>query len=107
MSFDVHERENNPESQVHLNRNRRRLSKQCKMIYKLMLQGQRVRFKELMLEYGVHSLPRRICDLKEYGIPVKSRFIHKDGKATVKEYWLTPEYIQRWKERRRLRNVNG
>jgi hypothetical protein len=83
IDFEVHSRENNPESESHLNENRQKFSDQCKKVLSLLQDGVRLTTINAP-SYGILSLPRRIKDLKDYnGIEVKER-------------WLTNPKIKEW-----------
>lgn len=47
--------------------------------------------KEAINDLGIYRLASRICDLKQMGVPVESRFKKvktRYGETNVKEYWL-------------------
>ena len=77
---------------------------QTQQILAHMLEGKSITFLEAV-RMGIGSLSRRICDIKEMGIPVRSEFIKvqkANGEtAVVKEYWLAPETIAAMKEAKR------
>jgi hypothetical protein len=79
----VHQSENNSESQLNLFENMAHFSEQCLTVLKLLKQGKRLTVRDALIEYDIHSLPRRILDLKENGIPVKDSW-----KGKIKEYYL-------------------
>jgi hypothetical protein len=80
----VHKRENNSHSEQILNDNKERLNSQCKLILGLLQGGIVLTVRDAMIKYGIGDLRRRVCDLKEKGIDIKSRLI--DGR--FKEYFL-------------------
>lgn len=47
--------------------------------------------KEAINDLGIYRLASRICDLKQMGVPIESRFKRVEtryGTKSVKEYWL-------------------
>lgn len=79
----VHGRENNRHSQGILEDQYARLNRQCKKVYDLLKSGHRLTVRDAILNHGISSLPRRILDLKQKGIPVKDEM-----KNSYKEYFL-------------------
>jgi hypothetical protein len=77
-------RENNPESQAILEANKDSINTQCKMIKAMLESGYRLTVRDAMINYGISSLPRRILDLKNHGMEIKSKLIN--GK--YKEYFI-------------------
>ena len=78
-------KENNPESQEHLEKNAVKFSNQCKRVYEAFKRGERLTTSEALIKYGIGDLRRRVKDLKDhYGVPVKSERIG----GNYKEYWL-------------------
>lgn len=74
LSIDfVHQTENNPESQAHLDNNREKFNGKCLQVLSWLREG-----KELTVLWcannGVASLPRRIGDLKSKGITIHDRW---------------------------------
>jgi hypothetical protein len=80
----VHKKENNNESQAILEANRAELNTQCKMVKAMLESGYRLTVRDAMINYGISSLPRRILDLKNQGVDIKSKLIN--GK--YKEYYI-------------------
>lgn len=39
-------------------------------------------------KFGCWSLSRRICDLKDAGVPIDSQWIKLDNGKRIKEYWI-------------------
>lgn len=73
FDFEVHEKENNRESQDHLDENRKKWKHQCKVIFDHMVKGNSIgnehpyvwdESKSKLVRIG--HLPRRIADIKEY-----------------------------------------
>jgi hypothetical protein len=79
----THQRENNSFSEQILFDQYERLNNQCKKVYDLLKSGHRLTVKDAILYHGISSLPRRILDLKEKGVPIKDEM-----KNSYKEYFL-------------------
>ncbi len=92
MNLQIHEHENNPESQSNLEKNKTRFSKQCLLVLELLLQGKRLTTINAP-SYGILSLPRRIADLREKnGIYVNERWIKPHNSSVeIKEWFLSPK----------------
>lgn len=75
LTFPVHERENNSESQSHLDTHRQHFSAQCAKLHGILKSGVKLTVLEAMTEYGIGSLPRRVKDLRSGGINIKSEFV--------------------------------
>lgn len=86
----THRAENNDESQEHYEQNRRRFGNQCQKVHRWLKQGGTLTCDRANELFRIKHLPRRICDLKFSGVPVKSRWIHAGG-TRVKEYYLDTE----------------
>ena len=95
FDFTLHEKENNRESENNLNDNRKHFSKKCKLTLELLLQGKHLQVLQAANEYRIHSLPRRIGDLKLLGISIEAPFIPG---TRLKEYYLLQEEINRVKQ---------
>lgn len=84
----THQRENNAESEQHLQENQKKFSKQCLKVLELLYQGKRLTTYSAP-SYGILSLPRRILDLKENGVQIAERWLtDENGKRTVKEWYM-------------------
>ena len=84
----THQRENNAESEQHLQENQKKFSKQCLKVLELLYQGKRLTTYSAP-GYGILSLPRRILDLKENGVEIAERWLtDENGKRTVKEWYM-------------------
>lgn len=82
----VHLKENNQESQEHLDKHRIHFSKQCVKVYELLKSGLRLTVLGAANEHGIMYLPRRIKDLRDiYKVDIKDRFIPG---TRFKEYWM-------------------
>lgn len=87
----VHQKENNRESQSHLEENYEKFSEQCKKVYAILKSGIRLTVKKAVTEYGINSLPRRLKDLKDKcGVTtIEDRWLKDaNGKNTVKEWFI-------------------
>lgn len=85
MEFQVHQTENNPASQVHLDENRARFNKKCGQVYSWLLEGREITVL-WAANNGVSSLPRRCLDLKKNGV-----FISDKWERGVKVYFMSQE----------------
>lgn len=87
--IEIHDRENNSESEGFLNENRKRLSKQCVRVLQLLQSGIRLT-TENAPGYRILSLPRRVKDLRDYNkIPVNDSWVRdENGRRLIKEYYL-------------------
>jgi hypothetical protein len=94
FDFTIHEKENNADSQAHLEVNTEKWMHHCKIIYEAMKRGKKVGnedprvWDESIKNYRrIGHLPRRIADIKKYlegtGIEVKD-----DWKNGFKYYYL-------------------
>lgn len=82
-----HIKENNAESQRNLNQNRGKFTKQCQLVLDLLREGKRLT-RRGAYDYGIASLERRIKDLRENGIVIKTEWVKVDGKNSHKEYFV-------------------
>src|ERR1700733_3303865 len=90
MKLQIHERENNHESQTNLEKNKKHFSKQCLKVLQILLDGKRLTVKSAMNQYDVWSLPRRILDLRENGINISDEWVaDKEGESKIKQYFLS------------------
>ena len=81
----VHSRENNAESQQHLDKNRKRFSRKCRELLVRLYAGERLTVLSAA-NTGISSLPRRILDLKESGVLISDKW--ENG---VKVWFMTEE----------------
>lgn len=80
-------KENNKESQAHFEYNKKPFSKQCQIVYDLLLKGEKLNTKDALLLHGIGDLRRRIKDLIDiYNVPVNSEYI--EGRFKI--YFLKP-----------------
>lgn len=78
--------ENKISNQEHFERNKEKFSRQCKIVYELLLGGERLTTRKALLDYNIGDLRRRIKDLKDiWNVPVKDRYVE----GRFKEYYLT------------------
>ena len=97
-SQSVHTRENNPESQAHLNANRKRWSAQNELIFKAMERGERpnnydskVYNPETGQYQRIGHLPKRIEEIRRHIEEEKLEYVVKDkwmDNVRFKEYFL-------------------
>lgn len=91
-SFTVHEIENPPEQQEHLDNNREYFSKQCTKVFGLLMEGKRLTVLNAITEYGVASLPRRLKDLKENGVHINDEWVViNPDKPKIKVWFMNEE----------------
>ena len=50
----------------------KKLTPQCKAIIEHLKKGHTITQRSALMDFGIMSLPRRICDLKELGYKIKS-----------------------------------
>lgn len=88
--LQLHNNENNPESQKHLENNAQKFSQQCLKILEILNQGKRITVMSAMT-YGIASLPRRLKDLRDRnGINnINEAWVKgSNGKNSHKEWWI-------------------
>ena len=81
--FRTHKRDNTPENQVYLEKNRERLSNQNQLVWDILCRGERLTCRRAMIEYNIGDLRRRIKDLKDTGHDIDSIWL----KGRFKEYF--------------------
>lgn len=85
QQFQIHERENNSDSELILKANKERFSNQCRIVYDALLRGEKLTTASALIKYGIGDLRRRVKDLVDYhGIEVKSELIE----GRFKEYFI-------------------
>lgn len=95
----VHGRENNPDSQQHLEANEQHFNKQCLKILALLRKGEVLTQRRGMIEFDIGDTRRRISELREGGIVIKDEWIlDKEGKSTQCKKWFIPEFASPIKE---------
>lgn len=82
----VHRYENNDESQEHLDSRRAHFNQKCLAVLKMLQAGERLTVLGCA-NRGIASLPRRILDLKERGVPINDEWVNGH-----KQYWLDPKW---------------
>ena len=90
-----HRRENNAESQKHLEENDDKFTGQCAKVFSLLLKGVVLSSYIAMTNYGIGHLPRRIKDLRDNGgIEIDESFEKtSDGKTTRNKLWFMKNRI--------------
>lgn len=89
ISFEVtHKRENNPLSEEHLNAHRDKFSKGCFKVLMKLVNGERLTVKGAVLNGLSNSLPRRLKDLKAFGIYISDEW---DADRTFKTWFMTSD----------------
>jgi hypothetical protein len=85
----VHDRENNPTSQAHLELKREDFNEQCWIVLKRMLDGEKLSYLTA-INSGIGDIRRRAKDLIDgKGIPVKREWAVIDGvKQDYKWYYI-------------------
>lgn len=97
ISFNsVHRFENNPASQAILEARNEDFNEDNWEVLKLLLKSHRLRVIECAIARVTGHLPRRICDLREYGIAIEMDMVtpHGGGRK-IGEYYMKPEEINR------------
>lgn len=84
--FTVHQSENNPESQRHLDNNRPKFNRQCQQVFDLLMGGKVLTSYGSMVFHKIGHLARRIKDLRESGVRISDCW---DGGS--KHWYMTPE----------------
>lgn len=87
--FCLHDRENNESSEAHLVARRKKLSRQCAMVFDLLRQGKRLTTMNAP-SYHIGDLRRRIKDLRDMnGVHIDEEWeLDKDGKTTRNKVWF-------------------
>lgn len=78
--LEVHDHDNNRDSQITLEQRYEKLHKQCKKILSLLKSGVRLTVKDAILKHNIASLPRRLKDIRE-----------SDCYEGIKEEWVIDE----------------
>jgi len=86
----LHTRENNPESQAHLEANKYHFVGQCAIVYSLLKAGVVLSTRIGQLNYNIGDLRARIRDLMDAGVRVDKVFeMDEKGKKTrFKKYFM-------------------
>lgn len=76
LSIDfVHTRENNRESEMHLEANLDRFNGQCRLVLGLLMEGKELTTTEALVEYRIGDLRARIRDLRRSGFDILDEFV--------------------------------
>lgn len=91
----VHVRENNQESENHLNENRQKFTGQVAIVVSLLQKGVVLSSYTAMTKHHIGHLPRRIKDARDnLGIHIDEQFeMDSNGKATRNKIWFIREAI--------------
>lgn len=90
-NLEIHDRENNEDSQSFKDENAEKLKSDCMKILRLLNQGKRLTVKNAVKEHDISSFPRRIKDLRDLnGIKnIKDDWVRNaKGKRLYKEWWM-------------------
>lgn len=93
LTFDtVHEKENNPISQAHLDKFRDKFNKDCFSVLNELVSGKRLSYK-YAIDTGLSGdIRARVRDLRRvYMIPVSDEWIETENGRKFKEYFMTNE----------------
>lgn len=92
----LHRRENNQESQKHLEENEQKFVGQCAIVLSLLQKGIVLSSYIAMTKYRIGHLPRRIKDLRDGGgiTNIEDQFeFDGKGKATRNKIWFIREAL--------------
>lgn len=98
--IEVHGKENNRESQQHLEDNEPHFKKQCHTVLSLLRKGVVLTSRIAMIDYNIGDVHRRIGELREGGITgISDEWVmDADGKKTRFKKWFMPEFSKNKKE---------
>jgi len=86
--FLLHDRENNSDTEQHLQENSEKFETDCQFLLKCMLRGEVLTRKEVVKKYEMND--RRLGNLHEAG-KCERRWVNKpNGKRSHVEYFITP-----------------
>jgi len=87
--YEIHQVENNAESQAHLEANRKKFSKQCEMVHRVLLSGEKLTSRIAMIKYSIGDLHRRVGELRQWhGVKIEDKWeVGEDGKTTRNKIW--------------------
>lgn len=91
LTFELHQRENNPLSQAFLEENRGLLTESCFNVLKTLVNGTELTTDNAKELAGTRSLPRRILDLRAMGISISESWVLIDGRRSHKKWFMTAE----------------
>ena len=88
----VHQWENNPVSQAHLEAFREKFNNDCYRVLQELIAGKRLSYK-YAIDTGLSGdIRARIRDLRRvYGVPVSDEWMDTEGGRRFKEYYMTTE----------------
>ncbi len=91
----LHRKENNPESQKHLEDNEQKFVGQCAVVYSLLMKGVVLSSYIAMTQYRIGHLPRRLKDLRDDGgLHIDAQFERTpDGKTSRNKIWFIREKL--------------
>lgn len=84
----IHQRENSEDTEKHLQENHDKFETDCQFLLKLMLRGERLTGKTVMIKYEIHD--RRLRDLHISGKCEKAWKLNEKGRRMYMEYFITP-----------------
>lgn len=89
MEFQaVHKRENNPASEFHLEQFRKKFTRDCYAVLQALVGGERLTVRGAVISGLSNSLPRRILDLRKFGVQISDQW---RGKHEYIEYFMSAE----------------
>lgn len=91
MNFIGHIAENNSASQNHYDKNFDKFSEQCKYLFKLLMNGNKITVKEAILNHNINSLPRRMMDLKENLVQISYEWVYHESDTKYKVWFMNDE----------------
>src|SRR5688572_34980 len=89
-NLEIHNSENNEDSQSYLNENAGRMREMCMKVLEILNKGVRLTVKDAAAK-DIPSLPRRIKDLRDHcGIKnIQDKWVkNAEGKRLYKEWWI-------------------
>lgn len=86
LNFDtVHKKENNAASELHLEQHRKKFTRDCFEVLQRLVSGERLTVRNAVISGLSNSLPRRILDLKKFGVSISDKW---QGKHEYIEYFM-------------------
>ena len=89
LDIKIHQFENNPLSQAHLDQHREKFSRDTYEVLRRFVIGERWNYKSAINAGLTGDIRARVHDLKLMGIPVSSEWIKTDSGRGFKEYFMT------------------
>ena len=90
----IHTKENNAESEKHLRLYRKHFTRDAANVCYLLVSKEYLTVKGCILNGTSGHLPRRILDIKEFGIDVSDKWVKLNNGKRFKVYYMTPEQIK-------------